>query len=127
MRRLPSLLPVLPLLLLAAAASCGGAPGLDPRDFRSEAEVRDTLLRLTPPGTSLATAHSVMLRSGFRCYRDPLDRYDPATGLFTPRARYLECSRTQKVDPIFSHRWMVTHVIDSGRVKDIYVGYISEP
>ena len=58
------------LAVAVGALACGDGDDQKPiniRDFSEDRPLRDSLLKLVPPRTSLAQANDVMVRSGFKC------------------------------------------------------------
>src|SRR5882757_6793626 len=58
------------IAIALGALACGHGNDQKPiniRDFSESRPLRDSLLKLVPPRTSLAKANDVMVRSGFKC------------------------------------------------------------
>jgi hypothetical protein len=111
------------IAIVLGALACGRGSDQKPiniRDFSESRPLRDSLLKLVPPGTSLAPALDVMVRSGFKCdtaFHATTLVVDGKVGSGPPD---MYCWASNRLFTGFQKRvWTVVFLYDSAGIRDV--------
>ena len=122
-------LSALAVVLILACEPQGKPKPVDIADFDSDSAMTDTLRRLVPVGTPVATARSLMEASGLVCdQRSETVKPDTMSGALGAGAPVLVCFGSKRFFPWVQHRdWSMRYSYDSTGVTGVLAGYIIQP
>src|SRR5580765_5931049 len=111
---------ILRAFVFAVAALLGCSHGSATRGLKDRAAMKDVLLGIVPPGTSVAEARDAMKREGFTVTEKRSGSF-AEQGKLHKNIDYLYCDRTESASFPIERRWQVALVNDGAQVTDVLV------
>ena len=98
----------------------GDKPEPDTRRVESREVMKQRLLRLIPPGTSIQKAQQLMEREGFSCIQKHNAGFSEE-GVDHDKLDYIYCDRSDEVGAFIERRWQIALIIEHSKVRGYLV------